>query len=67
MRLFLSVYFLVAVSAAAEAHTLTADESMPLQLSHQLLGLHHLPLTALLLIGGIVLLRQLRKSGKFYR
>ena len=65
MRQLLSVYFLMAVSAAAEAHTLSGDESMPLQLGHQIIGLHHLPLTALLIIGGIFLIRRSKKAGRF--
>ncbi len=65
MRQFFSVYFLMAVSAVAEAHTLGGEESMPLQLGHQIIGLHHLPLTALLVIGGIFLLRRGKKSGRF--
>jgi hypothetical protein len=66
MRLISTSFLLFAVSATTDAHTLATDESIPLQLGHQLLGLHHLPLTVLLLIGGIVLLRKLKKSGKFY-
>jgi len=53
-----------ALPAAAHAHTLGADEQLPLRLGHQLLGLHHLPLTLLLLIAGIVLIREYRKRGR---
>ncbi len=65
MRLISMSFVLLAVSATANAHTLAADESFPLQLGHQILGLHHLPLTALLLIGGIVLVRHVKKSVTF--
>lgn len=53
-------FVLLALSATAGAHTLATDESLALQLGHQVLGLHHLPLTALLLIGGIVFIRRLK-------
>ena len=46
----------------AGAHPLSGNESLPLQLGHQLLGLHHLPLTAILLFGSIVLYWFLHKS-----
>lgn len=64
MRLIPISILLLAVAANAEAHTLAADESIPLQLGHQILGLHHLPLTALLVIGGILLVRNFNKSGR---
>lgn len=51
---------LLAISAIADAHTIAADEGIALQLGHQVLGLHHLPLTALLIVGGILLARQIK-------
>ncbi len=65
MRLIPISFILLAVSAAADAHTLAADEGISLQLGHQILSLHHLPLTALLLIGGIFLVRHVKKSVTF--
>ncbi len=65
MRLISMSFVLLAVSATANAHTLAADESFPLQLGHQILGLHQLPLTALLVIGGIFLVRHFNKPGRF--
>jgi hypothetical protein len=60
----LSLYLVSGIAGVADAHTLSGDESVPLQLGHQLLGLHHLPLTAILLFGGIVLYRFLHKSTR---
>jgi len=51
-------------AGVADAHTLPGNENLPLQLGHQLLGLHHLPLTAILLCGGIVLYRTLHISAR---
>jgi len=48
----------------ADAHTLAADDGLPLQLLHQVLGLHHIPLTAILVVAGIVLLGLRYKHGK---
>ncbi len=61
MRLTSGIFLMIAVSAQANAHTLAGDESIPLQIGHQLLGVHHLPLTLLLVTGGIILFRQLKK------
>jgi hypothetical protein len=38
---------LLAVSSVAGAHVLAGDEGIPAQLGHQLIGWHHLPLTAI--------------------
>lgn len=65
MRLIPISIVLLAVSATTDAHTPATGESFPLQLGHQILGLHHLPLTALLLIGGIFLVQHLKKSVTF--
>jgi len=53
MRRLLPAVISAIAAAAADAHTLPADEDLPLQLGHQLLGLHHLPLTLLLAGAGI--------------
>ena len=49
---------LLAVSSVAGAHVLAGDEGIPAQLGHQLIGWHHLPLTAIVVIGGIFILRR---------
>ncbi len=64
MRLILSLWLVSGVAGVADAHTLSGDEYLLAQLGHQLLGLHHLPLTAILIFGGIVLFRFLRKTGR---
>ena len=48
---------LLAVSGVAGAHVLAGDEGIPAQLGHQLIDRHHLPLTAIVVIGGIFILR----------
>jgi spore maturation protein SpmA len=40
----------------AVAHTLGSDHSLAERMSHQLLGSHHLPLTILLIVVGVVAL-----------
>ena len=64
MRILLRACLLSGVSDVAGAHTLSGDENLLSQLGHQLLGLHHLPLTAILVFGGIVLLRQLHRTNR---
>lgn len=64
MRLILSLYLVSGFAGVANAHTLSGNENFPLQLGHQLLGLHHLPLTAILLFGSIVLCRAFYKSAR---
>jgi len=64
MRLFLSLLLLAGVSPIASAHTLGSEDGILVQLWHQLLGLHHFPLTALLIVAGILLLRNWRKASR---
>ena len=64
MRLILISCLVSGVAGVADAHSLSGDADLPLQLGHQLLGLHHLPLTAILLFAGTVLYRSLRKSAR---
>ncbi len=45
----------------AVAHTLGNEDGVVVQLGHQLLGLHHLPLTLLLIMAGVGVCRYLRK------
>jgi hypothetical protein len=50
----LGLFLLATMTRVADAHTLAADDSLPAQLVHQVMGLHHLPITAMLLVGVIV-------------
>jgi len=62
-RLITGLIPFIGVSGVASAHTLAGDESVILQLDHQLLGSHHLPLTGLLIVGGIVAFRLWRNRS----
>ena len=55
-RLITTLVLLAGPTSEAFAHTLTLDEGFR-ALYHQLLGMHHLPFTVLLLVIGVVLLR----------
>lgn len=48
----------------AVAHTLGNEDGLVVQLWHQLLGLHHFPLTVLLIVAGILILRTWRKASR---
>ena len=61
MKQILSLFLFVSMTPVANAHTLAADDGLVAQLLHQLLGLHHFPITATLIVGGIVVL------GLYYR
>ena len=50
--------------AVASAHTLAGDEGLISQLQHELLGAHHLPLTILLVVAGVVAYRSLRSRKR---
>jgi len=63
-RLIMSLALLAGTASIAFAHTLPGDESVVTQLDHQLLGLHHLPATALLIVAGIWLLRRWSAARK---
>jgi hypothetical protein len=63
MRIFLGLMLLAGVSRIASAHTLGNEDGLLVQLWHQLLGLHHFPLTALLIVAGIILVRRWRSPG----
>lgn len=64
MRKILTLLLCTGMARIADAHTLAADDGLPVQLLHQILGSHHLPLTALLIVGGIVLLRRRHKRAR---
>jgi len=61
MRQIFSLILFASMFRVADAHTLAADDGLAAQLLHQLLGLHHFPITATLIVGGIVVL------GLYYR
>jgi hypothetical protein len=63
MRQLLSLFLFAGMIRVADAHTLAADDGLPTQLVHQLLGLHHLPITALLIVGVIVILGVWQKNS----
>lgn len=48
----------------AAAHTLGNEDGFVVQLWHQLLGLHHFPLTVLLIVVGTLLLHSWRKASR---
>ncbi|MDH3614446.1 MAG: hypothetical protein OEU90_02245 [Gammaproteobacteria bacterium] len=57
MRKTLSLFLFAGMTRIADAHTLTSDDGLPMQLVHQLLGSHHLPMTALIVLAGILVFR----------
>jgi len=60
MRLLFSLFLFAGVSRVAAAHTLGNEDGVIVQLWHQMLGLHHFPLTALLIVAAVILLRRWR-------
>jgi hypothetical protein len=60
MKKLIAIITLLAGSSPAMAHTLSFQEGVAV-LYHQLLGMHHLPLTLLLIVLGVAMFRGLRK------
>ena len=60
MKRFLTGLLLMATAGIASAHTLAGEEGLPTQLQHELTGAHHLLLTILLVVVGVVAYRSLR-------
>jgi hypothetical protein len=56
MKQILSLFLFASMTSVANAHALAADDGLAARLLHQLLGLHHFPITAMLIVGGIVVL-----------
>lgn len=56
MRKILPLSLFAGITRVADAHTLAEDDGFLMQLVHQVIGLHHLPITALLIVGVIVVL-----------
>lgn len=64
MKKLTATFFLLAgLSCPAYAHTLPLQEGVA-ALYHQMLGMHHLPLTALLIIAGFALFHGFRKRSE---
>ncbi|MDH3415781.1 MAG: hypothetical protein OEM64_05655 [Gammaproteobacteria bacterium] len=61
MRQLLALFLILGISGIAAAHTLDDKDGLVTQLYHQVLGSHHLPLTMLLIVGGVVLLWRWQK------
>jgi hypothetical protein len=57
MRLFSSLIVLIGSADVAGAHSLGSGYSLADQLTHQVVGLHHLPMTIFLIAAGVILLR----------
>ena len=57
MRRLASLCLLIAGLGTAHAHEMTGDASILERLSHELVGLHHLPVTLVLVVTVIVLYR----------
>jgi hypothetical protein len=56
MRLITSLLVLAGISETALAHT--GDGLLPEVLSHQVVGLHHLPFSILLVIAAVIVIRR---------
>jgi len=63
MRALTSIMMLTGLVTAAQAHTLAASDGVVTALEHEIFGLHHLPVTLLLVVIGVVLSRSLRKKA----
>jgi len=64
MRKILTLFLFAGVARVADAHTLASDDGLPLQLLHQVLGLHHFALTVILIVAGMVFLRLYYRRDK---
>ena len=61
-KLMTSLIILAGSTTMALAHNLPGDEGLVTQLDHQVFGVHHLPLTILLIVVGVMLFRKIRKA-----
>jgi len=59
-KLISGLLLFAGLPAVASAHTLADEEGLLTQLQHELLGGHHLPLTILLIVVGVLAYRSLR-------
>ncbi|MFQ5547373.1 MAG: hypothetical protein ACE5FV_03715 [Woeseia sp.] len=63
MRPMIGLYLVSALAEVAGAHTLSGDESLFAQIGHHLFSLHHMPLMAILILGGVAICRVLLRRG----
>ena len=64
-KLISALILLAGIPVVASAHTLAGDEGLIAKFQHELLGGHHLPLTILLIVVGVVAYRSLRARKRF--
>jgi hypothetical protein len=57
-----TLVLLAGSTTMALAHPLPEEEGVVAQLDHQVFGMHHLPLTILLVIIGVMIFRKIRKT-----
>jgi len=63
MRIYSTLFLLMTLMPVASAHTTGPEDGLASQLLHQLLGLHHMPVTALILVGIVLALRAWYKKS----
>ena len=63
MKRLISTLLLAGIAPVAGAHTLDAAGGVITALGHELFGSHHLPLTLLLVVVGVVLFRAWKKRA----
>lgn len=61
-KLMTTLVLLAGPTTMALAHPLPEEEGLVAQLDHQVFGLHHLPLTILLVVIGVMIVRKVRKT-----
>ena len=60
-KLMTSLILLAGSANVALAHTLPDEQGLITRLDHQMFGIHHLPLTILLIVIGVLIFRRLKK------
>ena len=63
MRSITSMCLFLGIPALAGAHELSSDSSLLARLGHEVFGLHHLPVTALLIVALVLLWRVRRHAA----
>lgn len=61
MRSSITALLLLLVTNVSLAHVPGSEQTILEKIEHQLVGLHHLPMTALLIIAVVLLVRSYRK------
>ena len=62
MRIPSALVLVFSALEGALAHTLGDNAVLTEELSHQLVGLHHIPLLLLLVVAGTIVLRKVRRN-----